>query len=161
MSLLGRFAAAGIWNFSKPMKNGGQKAIVSPRKIMCRHLVAEKVSLVAFFISIVAIQKQIITKPSTSPSKLMNQSGVQSVPRPGGSVPGRTLRRGDRAPREERRPAAVPRGDAAAAAERLARGGRAPQRPLAAAETLHGFGVDLSAVAAAEGKVVGLRCPSA
>ena len=55
-------------------------------------------------------------------------------------------------------------GVAADRAERLARGGRAPQRlsaaAAAAAEALHGLGVDLSAVAA-PGKVVGLRRPSA
>ena len=54
---------------------------------------------------------------------------------------------------------------AADRAERLARGGRAPQRlsataAAAAAEALHGLGVDLSAVAA-RGKVVGFRRPSA
>ena len=51
---------------------------------------------------------------------------------------------------------------AADRAERLARGGRAPQRlsAAAAAEALHGLGVDLSAVAA-RGEIVGLRCPSA
>ena len=51
---------------------------------------------------------------------------------------------------------------AADRAERLARGGRAPQWCLsaAAAEALHGLGVDLSAVAA-PGKIVGLRRPSA
>ena len=54
-------------------------------------------------------------------------------------------------------------GVAADRAERLARGGRAPQRlsaAAAAAEALHGLGVDLPTVAA-RGKVVGLRRPSA
>ena len=68
---------------------------------------------------------------------------------------------GERAPREEHRPAVPRRHVAAHRTKRLARRRRAPQRLAAAhAEALHGLRVDLSAVAPA-GQVVSFRCSPA